>query len=364
MQKYFNKYQELVGKSCLFNAGENSFGTTQATALLKSVDDNRFFGASHKFVLRNGEKIESKEDMQTVIDNEMERILSDQELKKLFQKIDKKLQSNTELRDFKDVIDKYPDLVPELLDYDSLRKKILRGYMTKCQNTFTDMVRLYNDNIDNLTRIISVAKNQRSQWEKVIDMFNTRFFVPFRLELKNKANILLSDNTAELAFLYQDDNESPEEKERKTLLEHLSCGEQKAFFILQNIFEIEARKANAQKTLLVFDDVADSFDYKNKYAIIEYLSDIADDPNFNLLILTHNFDFYRTVVSRLNVGRNIFFAQRDSSRKIELKTGIYKPDILRNKLLKNLSKRREFIAVFRLSVMLLSILKVALILVI
>src|SRR5690606_13559180 len=46
-------------------------------------------------------------------------------------------------------------------------------------------------------------------------------------------------------------------------------------------------------------DIADSFDYKNKYAIIEYLKDIADDPNFKMIILTHNFDFYKTVKKRL-----------------------------------------------------------------
>jgi hypothetical protein len=51
------------------------------------------------------------------------------------------------------------------------------------------------------------------------------------------------------------------------------------------------------------DDIADSFDYKNKYAIVQYLSDLAEDPCFKLLILTHNFDFYRTIESRKLVQR-------------------------------------------------------------
>ena len=53
-----------------------------------------------------------------------------------------------------------------------------------------------------------------------------------------------------------------------------------------------------KKVLLVVDDIADSFDYKNKYAIIQYLMDIAEDTNFRQIILTHNFDFFRTVNSR------------------------------------------------------------------
>ena len=46
------------------------------------------------------------------------------------------------------------------------------------------------------------------------------------------------------------------------------------------------------------DDIADSFDYKNKYAIIEYLNGLAQRPGIDLLVLTHNFDFYRTVANR------------------------------------------------------------------
>jgi len=46
-----------------------------------------------------------------------------------------------------------------------------------------------------------------------------------------------------------------------------------------------------------------SFDYKNKYAIVEYLKDIANEPNFYQIILTHNFDFFRTIGSRLGIDR-------------------------------------------------------------
>lgn len=78
----------------------------------------------------------------------------------------------------------------------------------------------------------------------------------------------------------------------------LSTGEKKALYILNIIFEIEARTKAGQPTLIVLDDIADSFDYKNKYAIIQYLIDIAERPNFRQIILTHNFDFFRTVNSR------------------------------------------------------------------
>jgi len=83
----------------------------------------------------------------------------------------------------------------------------------------------------------------------------------------------------------------------------LSNGEKRALYILNIIFEVEARKAANQKTLFVIDDIADSFDYKNKYAIIEYLKEVGEENGFRQVILSHNFDFYRTVAGRLNVRR-------------------------------------------------------------
>ena len=78
-------------------------------------------------------------------------------------------------------------------------------------------------------------------------------------------------------------------------------GERKALYVLHVIFGIETRIKNKEETLVVVDDIADSFDYQNKYAIIQYLKDICDqgDGLFKMLVMTHNFDFFRTIESRL-----------------------------------------------------------------
>ncbi len=89
------------------------------------------------------------------------------------------------------------------------------------------------------------------------------------------------------------------EKEKEDLTEKgegsiLSQGERRGFYLLNVIFEIEHRKLEAEKgkeTLFIIDDIADSFDYKNKYAIVEYLQEISEHDNFYSIILTHNFDF-------------------------------------------------------------------------
>lgn len=82
-------------------------------------------------------------------------------------------------------------------------------------------------------------------------------------------------------------------------LDVLSQGEKRALYLLNIIFEVKVREDSKKKTLFIIDDIADSFDYKNKYAIIQYLSDLSQIEHFRQIILTHNFDFFRTVQSRL-----------------------------------------------------------------
>ncbi len=349
IQQYFEKYHELLKGSRLFRSGEESFGTTHVNSLLKSVSDNRYFLAGHKFELggSDGEEpisISSKDEMESTVNAEIQRILADEGIRQVFTELDDKLQKHEKLKDFKEVIQANPELIPELLDYDGFQKKILRGYLSRSSAELHSLTELYLAHKDKLKEIVRQANEERSQWERVIGVFRDRFFVPFSLELKNKSDILLSAKAPELQFLYQDGGEAPIKQESKILIDHLSTGEKKAFFILQNLFELEARRAKGQQTLLVFDDVADSFDYKNKYAIVEYLYDLKQESCFKILVLTHNFDFYRTVVTRLEPGHNIFFANRKGDRSVEMDQGFFKPDILKKRLLERLTERKAFIA--------------------
>lgn len=349
IQQFFEKYNELLRESRLFSSGEQSFGTTHANSLLKSVSDNRYFLAGHKFELGGGDgeepmPITSKKEMEDTIKAEMERILTDEGIRRVFTALDDKLQKNEKLKGFKEVIQANPELIPELLDYDGFQKKILRGYLSRSTAEMHALTALYTAHKDELKDIVRQANDERSQWERVIGVFRDRFFVPFTLDLKNKSDILLNAKAPELQFMYQDGGDAPIEQEGKKLIAHLSTGEKKAFFILQNLFELEARRAKGQQTLLVFDDIADSFDYKNKYAIVEYLYDLKRDGNFKILVLTHNFDFYRTVVSRLEPGGNICFADKKTDRSVKMCKGIYKTDILKNRMLGKLTERKAFIA--------------------
>jgi hypothetical protein len=111
--------------------------------------------------------------------------------------------------------------------------------------------------------------------------------------------------------------------EKSNLLEALSQGEKKALYILNVIFELEARRTAREETLVIVDDIADSFDYKNKYAIVQYFKDIYEVPFFKMILLTHNFDFFRTVQSRFVPYRNCLMVVKNAAEiKLEGAVGI------------------------------------------
>ncbi len=127
--------------------------------------------------------------------------------------------------------------------------------------------------------------------------------MPFTVQVENQDDVILSDAAPTLGFNFHDGRSSAAINQDK-LLKVLSQGEKRALYILNILFEIEIRVKAEQEILIVIDDIADSFDYKNKYAIVEYLKDVASVAHFSLLLLTHNFDFHRIICSRVGVNRN------------------------------------------------------------
>jgi hypothetical protein len=341
---YLKNYVSLISKSSFFKKSKNTFGTYQASEILKSISDNSFFEAGHMLELTDRTKIDSAEKFKSVLEEELKKVVSDKGLKKVFEIVDKALGFNVELRAFKAIIEHDNLLLIELANYNEFKQKVWLGYLDILKFDFDYLLSLYESRKKLLDDIINKAKEQETEWEISIKEFNQRFIdLPFQLTIKNKADVILKINTPTVEFIFKD---SGEEKiiERDELLSVLSQGERRALYLLNIIFEIQARKKSDQKTLFIIDDIADSFDYKNKYAIIQYLKDISENKLFYQIIFTHNFDFFRTLESRDIVAYSNCFFTYKSDVEIFLKraNGIKNPFI--NDWKKNLNEDKKLIA--------------------
>ncbi|MUU32223.1 hypothetical protein F7201_05150 [Helicobacter pylori] len=340
IEQYFNKYQELLSQSEIFkhmNSGD--FGTNHADDLKKALENNRFFKANHSLKIAR-EEITNYQKLSDIFENEKNRILNNEELKESFDKIEKVINANKELKAFKDAINKDNTLLTELLDYDSFRKKVLFSYLKQVIQNVKSLVNLYREKKPKIEEIIKQANKDQKEWESVIEIFNQRFLVPFKVELQNQKDILLNKDTAQFRFIFSDNNQDMN-VQKEDLQKHLSGGEKRALYILQILFEIEARKRSDEVQLLVFDDISDSFDYRNKYAIIEYLKDLQECRQFKLLVMTHNFDFYRTLASRLDIPREqIKMIRKNDAREIIFENGGYLKSFI--KWIRDSEKDKDF----------------------
>lgn len=316
LAKYVTRLNELLDESTFFN--RSSFTFYNATNVTKSLGDNGFFSAKHSLLLHGEDTprtVASEADLKALIAEEKKRITDDDVLRKKLDAVEKAVQKNVDTRRFFDFIANREELLPEFANVDSFQQSVWKSYLKAHEALFHRVVKCFKDTEARRKEIELQAAAESTQWEKVIQIFNDRFFVPFRLSAENKHRVMLGQETMlKLVFQFEEGGESTG-VERDDLLSVLSNGEKKALYILNVLFEMEARKAAGRETLFVIDDLADSFDYKNKYAIIQYLKEMADHTNFKLVLLTHNFDFFRTLVSRGVVGYNrCFMAQKGESK--------------------------------------------------
>ena len=304
LDEYIKQYESLLTESTFFKKSANTFGTYQANEIINSVKDNSFFDAGHVIELNDTTKISSIDKFEKLVDNEIQKILNDEKLKKAFEKIDKAIGTNAELRSFKIALEKNNSLLIELKNYDAFKQKVWLAYFSKLYSDVGYLRDLFNTRKEEIEMIIREAVDTKTDWEKATKEFNERFRgIPFRLEIGNQDDVILKTSAPSLKFIFKDLNDE-KHVEKDELLKVLSQGEKRALYLLNIVFEIQARKKLNQETIFIIDDIADSFDYKNKYAIVEYLKDISNEPNFYQIILTHNFDFFRTVGKRLDIAEN------------------------------------------------------------
>lgn len=310
LEDYIKRFNELIDQSQYFKRG--TFTYYNADVIAKALADNGFFDAAHSIRLNSGEKVEitSKKQLEELVKDEKEGISSDAELRKKFDAVEKLLHKNANVREFKEFVADHEDVLPALENVADFKERVWKSYFVKHRDAFDHLVKEIRAAEERRKEIEEAARSERTAWQEVIEIFNERFFVPFELKVKNLVSVVLDeDKIPKLGFTFKEGDDR-KEVEKDALLDVLSTGERRAFYILNIIFEIEARRKAGQKTLIVVDDIADSFDYKNKYAIIQYLKDISEDDNFRQVILTHNFDFFRTIQSRFVSYNSCFMVAR------------------------------------------------------
>ena len=334
IEEYESKYRELVDKSLYMQQGiidHNNYGN-----ISNVLNSNGFFVANNEVILKAKDgstsiTLKKQKELDDLIKKEKEQVLDSKEIKDLFEKINKAISKNKDTQAFNNFLQTHQDIIVEYKDIDLFKKKVWVKAFLYYEHLLNELIDDYNKAQKDLEKLRDDAKEQVTDWKQALDLFKKRFFVPFTIEPSNQEDVILNMELPSFKYIFSD-GRGEEEVTKDNLLNVLSTGERRAYYILNMIFQILVAKNQGKECFVVLDDISESFDYKNKYAIIEYISDISEykDTNgeklFKILLLTHNFDFYRTVSSRITKYVNSFIAFVDSDQ-IKLEKGQYTKNI-------------------------------------
>lgn len=248
-----------------------------------------YFSTGHS--LRMADTDYNKEQSQELIDQLTETIYESPEARESFLRIQKKLSKNQKTKTFNKILNNNKWLIDEIVDVNQFRINVITSKISENLDFINAKKNVLREIQKNVRSIIKSADQEKQIWEKILTTYNTRFFDNvYDIQLENTNDAILGISSPNFIKKVRGTDTVITDE----IYDRFSTGEKRAILILNLLFEIEIRCKQAKDFTLILDDVADSFDYKNKYAILEYLKDLAQNPQVQIIVLTHNFDFFRS----------------------------------------------------------------------
>lgn len=293
IEEFCVSYEEIYKSFTFLDKGNFTLGKLKN--INKALDSNHFFVKENKITLDGDYIVNNSNDLKGKID-EIESALKKVDA---YTKIEKLLNDSKGIV-LRDIIENNPHIIPYLKSsrLDFFKKQLWISYIKKHIEIFQALENKYNLLEDKLGTI----NLEDTQWSKALRIFEERFTLPYKMSIQNYKSTIIGSSIPKIEFTFKKNGKSVSlDRSRLDNIDVLSQGEKRALYLLNIIFDIEKLKNTGREIVFIIDDIADSFDYKNKYAIIEYLYEIAQNNKFYLLILSHNFDFHRTISGRLSL---------------------------------------------------------------
>ncbi len=311
--EFNERYQTLFDQvGTIYQKGV--FNPTKAEASFSTLDKQGFFAGGHRVHLRG----EATSIDKTELDQKLQEIHASIDNDEALKKLRINLAKNAQTQALTDLIEHLSSTQVEFFlekikpDNQAQFRKDLWIYYVQNSMDAATYLESYTASEDEIKLIEAAAAQSVPRWAEAVGLFNDRFVeMPFTLSVSNQTQAALGKENARLKFTFKDGTDTVEWSRAE--IRTLSQGEKRALYLLNFIFEVEAYKLTNQETLFIIDDVADSFDYKNKHAIVQYLEDLRKVENFHQIILTHNFDFFRTIANNFVHRERCLMANRGNN---------------------------------------------------
>lgn len=287
------KYTNIVQRKLSSKLFDEKFNDTNYDTLISALEETNFLN-KNRYIIISDEKIDSILKFKEIIKNELIKIKSDPEVVVQYKNVLKTLGSAKEAKVVEGLL-KDDSKVSELaLGRKDLKiSKIRKKYSDDELKVRFDIVKKLEERI---AEIIALSKSQTSSFEEAIKIYTSRFKPKFEIRIENLYEARLGYEVPNMVFVHEDNkNKAYSELEIYRLL---SSGERNALKTIHLIVKYEAIKDS--NPTIILDDVVETFDYANRTAFLMYINEIKEKGS-NIILLTHNFDFYRVAISRIGL---------------------------------------------------------------
>lgn len=343
IQNECSNYFSIVSKPVIDSIISDDFSLDNLQNVYLSAVNEKYFDDAEKRKFEINGVSYNKKGIKDIIDDKETLIYGTREARESFAAVSKHLKKGN-LSKFKASLENNKQLIQELTNYHSMSKRLFVSLIGTSNSIIIDLAKTtIEKEMKEISRIISsntsdnVIETIKSQYQSLFS------FEKFHLEIENKLNAYLG---TEIPTFVKYENET------NSLIDNpknfrFSTGEIRAYNFLNFIIETEAMRTRGVPFTIVLDDVAESYDYKNKYGIINYIQSLQDDPNIQLIIMTHNFDFYRSIILAFGErNANCFFAYKDKLNNVQFYESkkSYYLNIANFNMWKNNPDRKKFLA--------------------
>jgi hypothetical protein len=291
-QSKISNYIQVLENKINAQLFDKNFNENNCLQFINNVDKAKYLSETKSRGLFLKDKVYYDiDEVKKIFEKEIKKISKDPEIIEQSKEITKLMGTAKESEFLKESIQKNPLLVKQL---SAGRKNILLSYLKSSSIDYNYWLEVVKKAKKELNNVLKIARDKQTNFERAIEIYKNRFHPIFDIKIVNKAESMLGIKTPTITFYHNRYCEIPVSETK--LSQILSSGEKTTLNILKFIVEYE----NCKKyhPFIILDDIVETFDYSNRYAFMEYINDLVnlDVPT---IVMTHNFEFYRTVSKRI-----------------------------------------------------------------
>lgn len=291
-------YIDVYNKRLKEELFDDDFNENNCLDLIGSLKKLSFLSETkRRGIIIKGNQYYKIEEIEDVFNKAIEEISTDSQIIEANKTLLKNIGNTKEAKVLKKEIVNNPQLVQQL----SLgRKGAILSTLKNSEIQYDYWIQVLKNVKKEIAKLLEKVKSKGSIFDEALSVYINRFHPVFSIEIKNREESLLGLEVP--TFVFKHKRNTNVEIDEIKLYELLSSGERTSLNIIKFLVEYLANKQN--NPFIILDDIVETFDYANRYAFIEYINDLVREGT-PIIVLTHNFEFYKTISNRIKNLRNL-----------------------------------------------------------